>query len=233
MASIAAMPEAKANAAVPPSIAAMLASSAARVGILRARVLESLVLAELLLHVGRGLEDRRDDRAGAGIGHLSGVNADGRRSARPAGVSCSNNRTWRDAPRRGPSPRRSQVARELLFGTWSGRLFLVAASLKFVVALWRITGALPDGRACDQRRRDHRARRRASAMFVVAALRPDQAPPAVARSPQADPLLHLHRRHSVAADPGLLPVRRQPGVHERQRLPVQGRLRRDRGERAR
>ena len=36
-----------------------------------------------------------------------------------------------------PSPR------ELLFGTWFGRLFIVAASLKFVVALWRLSGALP------------------------------------------------------------------------------------------
>src|SRR5215204_1718456 len=36
-----------------------------------------------------------------------------------------------------PSPR------ELVFNTWFGRLFLVAAALKFVVALWRLTGALP------------------------------------------------------------------------------------------
>lgn len=38
-----------------------------------------------------------------------------------------------------PQPR----PRELLFHTWFGRLFLVAAALKFLVALWRLTGALP------------------------------------------------------------------------------------------
>ena len=38
-----------------------------------------------------------------------------------------------------PSPR------ELLFHTWFGRLFLIAAALKFVVAVWRVlTGADPD-----------------------------------------------------------------------------------------
>ena len=44
--------------------------------ILRARVLEALVLAELLLDVGRGLIDRRDDGAGRRIGLLAGVEAD-------------------------------------------------------------------------------------------------------------------------------------------------------------
>jgi phosphoserine phosphatase RsbU/P len=33
--------------------------------------------------------------------------------------------------------------RELLLTTWPGRLFLIAAGLKMVVALWRLTGALP------------------------------------------------------------------------------------------
>ena len=41
-------------------------------------------------------------------------------------------------------------------------------------------------------------------------------------------LLHLHRRRPVAADRRLLPARRRAHLHERQRLPVQGRLRRDR-----
>ena len=63
--------------------------------VLRPRVLVALVLAELLLHVGRGLEDRRDDRAGCR--DRASVRRECRwwRSARPAGVSCSNNRTWR------------------------------------------------------------------------------------------------------------------------------------------
>src|SRR3954465_9595053 len=36
-----------------------------------------------------------------------------------------------------PSPR------ELLLSTWYGRLFIAAAVVKFVVALWRVTAALP------------------------------------------------------------------------------------------
>ena len=64
MAPMAAMPEANANPALPPSIAAMLRSSAIARRVLRARVLVALVLAERLLHVGRRLVDRRDDGAG-------------------------------------------------------------------------------------------------------------------------------------------------------------------------
>jgi len=47
----------------------------------------------------------------------------------------------RPTPRPAAAPQPSP--RELLFSTWFGRLFIVAASLKFIVALWRITGALP------------------------------------------------------------------------------------------
>src|SRR3954463_3813643 len=36
-----------------------------------------------------------------------------------------------------PSPR------ELLLSTWYGRLFIAAAAVKFVIALWRVTAALP------------------------------------------------------------------------------------------
>ena len=44
--------------------------------VLRAAVFEAgMRLAEAVLHVGRGLIDRRDDRARRGIGLLSGVNA--------------------------------------------------------------------------------------------------------------------------------------------------------------
>ena len=48
-----------------------------RVGFCVRRVLVALVLAELLLHVGGGLVDRRDDGAGGRIGFLAGVQADG------------------------------------------------------------------------------------------------------------------------------------------------------------
>ncbi len=44
--------------------------------ILRPRVLETLVPAELRLHVGRGLVNRCDDGAGRGVGLLPGVDAD-------------------------------------------------------------------------------------------------------------------------------------------------------------
>src|SRR6476469_1552330 len=47
----------------------------------------------------------------------------------------------RPMPRPAAAPQPSP--RELLFGSWFGRLFIVAASVKFVVALWRVSGALP------------------------------------------------------------------------------------------
>jgi len=40
-----------------------------------------------------------------------------------------------DPPRQSP--------RELLLDTWPGRLFVIAAALKLLVAVWRTTGALP------------------------------------------------------------------------------------------
>jgi phosphoserine phosphatase RsbU/P len=50
------------------------------------------------------------------------------------------------APRVTPRPgAASQLsARDQLFRTWPGRLFLVAAALKFVIALWRFLGDVPD-----------------------------------------------------------------------------------------
>ncbi len=59
---IAASPDAKAKACLPPSSAARLRSSACRVGILRPRVLVALVTPEPVLHVGGGLVDGRHDR---------------------------------------------------------------------------------------------------------------------------------------------------------------------------
>ena len=97
---MAAMPDAKANAARPPSSAATLASSAARVGLLRARVLVALVAAEPLLHVRRRLVDGRDDGAGRRVGLLAGVDA----LRAEAGVSGSFMRT--DSERAGPTPAR-------------------------------------------------------------------------------------------------------------------------------
>src|SRR4051812_5778267 len=48
----------------------------------------------------------------------------------------------RPTPRPAAAPQ--PTARELLFQTWPGRLFLISASVKLIVALWRATGALPD-----------------------------------------------------------------------------------------
>jgi sigma-B regulation protein RsbU (phosphoserine phosphatase) len=47
----------------------------------------------------------------------------------------------RPTPRPAAAPQ--PTARELLFDTWPGRLFLISAAVKLVVALWRVTGALP------------------------------------------------------------------------------------------
>ncbi len=44
----------------------------------------------------------------------------------------------RSSPRPAAAPQ--PTPRELLTGTWFGRLFLVAAALKFVVAVWRVSG---------------------------------------------------------------------------------------------
>jgi sigma-B regulation protein RsbU (phosphoserine phosphatase) len=48
----------------------------------------------------------------------------------------------RTTPRLAPAP--PPTPRDLLFRTWFGRLFLVAAALKFTVALMRLGGVLPD-----------------------------------------------------------------------------------------
>jgi sigma-B regulation protein RsbU (phosphoserine phosphatase) len=48
----------------------------------------------------------------------------------------------RPTPRPAAAPQ--PTARELLFQTWPGRLFLVAAGLKLVIAIWRAAGTLPE-----------------------------------------------------------------------------------------
>src|SRR5258705_13785224 len=49
---------------------------------------------------------------------------------------------------RGPTPRHAAApqptARELLLHTWPGRLFIVTAGLKLVIAVWRVAGTMPD-----------------------------------------------------------------------------------------
>ena len=72
---MAAMPEANAKARLASLDRREVALERRARRILRARVLESLVLAERVLHVGGRLEDRRDDGAGRWVGLLPGVNA--------------------------------------------------------------------------------------------------------------------------------------------------------------
>jgi phosphoserine phosphatase RsbU/P len=48
----------------------------------------------------------------------------------------------RVTPRPGAAPQ--PTARDQLLHTWPGRLFLIAAVLKFVIALWRLLGNVPD-----------------------------------------------------------------------------------------
>ena len=154
--------------------------------VLRARVLVSLVPAELLLHVGRGLEDRRDDGAGGRIGLLAGVDADGGevfasgelhsgnviirpiadmlRSRLPA-ASRQSRRTPPELPAQRPAaPDLTPSPRDLLFNTWPGRLFIVAAGAE----ARRRRPAARDGRArrdrAAQQRRDDRADGRRSAI---------------------------------------------------------------------
>ena len=70
-----------------------------------------------------------------------------------------------------------------------------------------------------RRRRAHVPQRLSSAatiglafsvvFFLTRLFVPRAAAPALARPPQADPVLHLHRRRPVAADPRVLPVRQR------------------------
>ena len=193
--------------------------------VLGARVLVALVLAELVLHVGRGLEDGRDDRAGAGIGLLSGVDADGREArarrefhaliiahgASSHAAACRRaaaDRAGTAAPdvARPPVPRRRRGSSS---SSRSGaspatvpdavRVVSSAATVGLAIAVgvfaWRLFVQV-------KRRLLWRVRRKLILSYIFIGVDP------------------------VAADPRVLPVRRQPRVHERQRLPVQGRLRR-------
>ena len=47
----------------------------------------------------------------------------------------------RVTPRPGAAPQ--PTARDHLLHTWPGRLFLIAAALKLVIAVWRIAGTVP------------------------------------------------------------------------------------------
>ena len=230
----------------------MFCSSANARRVLRARVLVALVLAELLLHVGGRLEDRRDDRARRGIGLLSGVDADGGEAGRVgklhAGVRVSFRlrREWpgfesphrrrrgsamrRSSPRSGPAPRRRR--RRAICCCTPGPAVSFSppprcgSSSRSLRPLGIALGLIE----APEHARGHRSRP-VSRLLRLASGRADEAPAAVARPAQADHLLHLHRRRPGAADHRVLPPERRRRLDERQRVPVQGRLRRDRRRR--
>ena len=99
-----------------------------------------------------------------------------------------------------------RTARDLLLNSWPGRLFIIAAALKILVALVRLVGDVPSFlRVLSSVATVGLA---VSVLFFLTRLVVlVQAPPALARTPEADPLLHLHRRRPVAADPRILPAR--------------------------
>ena len=68
IAPIAAIPEANAHAACAALDGRDVGFERRARRVLRPRVLVTFVAAELVLHVGRGLEDRRDDRARCRVG---------------------------------------------------------------------------------------------------------------------------------------------------------------------
>ena len=97
-------------------------------------------------------------------------------------------------------------ARDLLLHSWPGRLFIIAAALKILVALVRLVGDVPTFLRVLEHGRDDRPGV-LGPLLPHAARLSRAAAPALARAPQADPLLHLHRRRPVAADSRVLPAR--------------------------
>ena len=181
--------------------------------ILRARVLVALVHAQLVLDVGGCLIDGRDDRAGRRIRLLAGVEADGAepRVARqlhdPGTITSSVNiakpAAW---PNHFCARSRPRDHRR-------------ASPSSCVVSLLRLAGggvpALLDVDRLDRRHRD-RGRRGVLSHSAVPAR---QATAAVARPPQADPLVHLHRGRPGDPDRGVLPARRAAAVLQLQLVP--------------
>ena len=141
--------------------------------VLGPRVLVALVPAELFLNVGRGLEDGRDDRARALIRRPAPHGCRWWRNARPRGslmvvdglsvimrfsIAHGARRTSGHEPD-GSTPEVSGVAADArraatqrtaaavaagpAISTWPGRLFLISAGLKLIVAIWRAFGELP------------------------------------------------------------------------------------------
>ena len=107
------------------------------------------------------------------------------RSRLPA-ASRQSRRTLPELPAQRPAtPDLSPSPADLLFNTWPGRLFLVAAALKLLVAVLRRVTGVPGAMSC-QPHRDDRADGRGW-LFRLAALPADEAPAAVVRAPQAIP----------------------------------------------
>ena len=94
----------------------------------------------------------------------------------------------------------------------------------------RCRGSLAVDRYVAGGRRDRGRRRR---LFLVRGRRGDEAPPAVARAPQADHLLHLHRLRAGDPDRRVLPARRRAAVLQLQLVSGSQRVRHAQRTRAR
>ncbi len=129
------------------------------------------------------------------------------------------------APPVGTEP--APTTRDLLFRSWAGRLFLVSAAIKLFVFMlrlaWRAT--------CTFRNPGHHGDPwpdSVAGFFRLEADHADAKPPALAGAAEVDHLLHLHRGRPGTPDHRLLHAGCRPGLDERQRVPVQGWVRRDR-----
>ena len=217
--------------------------------VLGPRVLVALVPAELVLDVGRGLEQRRDDGAGRRIGLLARVNADGREvggvgelhnrrcyhSARSPHAALPTPRSTENESRHAPGAAwlRSATRRSHAVTARSAAHHLArpALSRRRRVEARRGSAAerhRPARRAGDRQQRGDDRADPLGRVLRVAAVPAAQAPAAVAGPAQADPLLHLHRGGPGAADHRVLHPWRVGGLDQRQRVPVPRRLRRHR-----
>ena len=125
----------------------------------------------------------------------------------------------------------ARSARDLLLHSWPGRLFVVATAFKIIVGIVRLFVELPRVPAGPQHGRLDRPGV-LGALLHHAPRVPRAAAPPVARAPKADPLLHLHRRRSIAAHLRVLPARRLSRHGHGRRIRLQKRVRRSATERA-
>ena len=120
-----------------------------------------------------------------------------------------------------PARRSARRRAHALLRTLPGRAIVIGLAIKLVVVL--AAGSLSARVPAVRRASSTRSRALAVAVgagyFVVAADRAREAPAALARPAQADPLLHLHRLRAGAADRRVLPAGRLAAVLQLQLVP--------------